>query len=118
MLLCEQTVGYLGFLVYLFIFTTARVFHVIQDEDYDNYTGEQFLDDDYFLWSEFPVFADVLKVEFCLFHPYFKFDNFTSCTLVYDSEDTDTLEDLHRSWTAIQTQIEVGKDFNMCRFLV
>ena len=67
------------------------------------------------LWSEFPFFADVLKVEFYLFHPYFKFYSFTSRTLVYGSEDTDTLEDLledlHRSWTAIQSQIEVGKDF-------
>ena len=46
------------------------------------------------------------------------FDSFTSRTLVYGSEETDTLEDLHRSWTAIQTQIEVGKDFNVWRFLV
>ena len=62
-----------------------------------------------FLWSEFPFFADVLKVEFYLFHPYFKFDSFTSRTLVYGSEDTDTLADLHRCWSAIQTQIEEEK---------
>ena len=73
---------------------------------------------DYFLKMECPFFADVLKVEFYLFHPYFKFDNFTSRTLVYGSEDTDTVEDSHRCWSTIQSQIEVGKDFSIWRFLV
>ena len=116
---CGPTVTYLEFLVCLLLFSMARVFNVVQDEDYANYTGQQFLDErDFYLWSELPFFADVLKVDFYLFHPYFKFDSFTSRTLVYGSEDTDTLLDLHRCWSAIQTQIQEERNYLMWRFLV